>query len=214
LSIEVFSLSQKAMENGLPTPSSDIYYQDGVLVDVGVDGDLAYKILDAMGVTEKLEKIVLTHCHYDHSGGTKRLRELTDSEVLVHEHGAEALEKGDSSRTASSLFGIEIESFKPDKTLSGGDRVGTLEVIHTPGHTRDSICLHNPDTKDLFTGDTVFPNGRPGRTDLPTGDTQKMIKSLKKIRKIDAKQIYTGHGGAGDPRSIDKAIKYLETSYI
>ena len=69
-----------------------------------------------------------------------------------------------------------------------------LKIIETPGHTKDSICIVDEESKSIFTGDTLFKNSI-GRTDLPGSDGGEMAKSLKKLMKFpDDFKIYPGHG--------------------
>jgi glyoxylase-like metal-dependent hydrolase (beta-lactamase superfamily II) len=67
-----------------------------------------------------------------------------------------------------------------------------LRVINTPGHTCGGICMYDEITQSLFSGDTVFASG-VGRTDLPTGSEDELIRSLKKLSGIDVRKLYPGH---------------------
>ena len=128
---------------------------------------------------EDLEYILLTHGHFDHVFGAPKLKEETHAKIMIHELDAKFL------------------SFKPDKTLKNNDVIDLgdckLKVIHTPGHTPGSICLYEPKTKSLFSGDTVFAHGSFGRTDLAGGNTEQLIESLKRLSKLDVKVLYPGH---------------------
>ena len=128
---------------------------------------------------EDLEYIILTHYHFDHVIGVPELKEVTKAKVMIHELDAKFLD------------------FKPDKTLKGNELLDLgdckLRVIHTPGHTPGSICLYEPESKSLFSGDTIFSCGI-GRTDLPGGDTKKIIDSIERLTKLDFKILYPGHG--------------------
>jgi len=85
---------------------------------------------------------------------------------------------------------------EPDILLKGGEILGGFEVIHTPGHTPGGICLYDPVSKILFSGDTVFQDGSFGRTDLYGGNTKKLIDSIKKLTQLDVSIMYPGHGDA------------------
>lgn len=127
---------------------------------------------------EDLEYIILTHYHFDHVLGVPKLKEGTKAKVMIHELDAKFLD------------------FKPDELLKDNDVIDlgdcSLKVIHTPGHTPGSICLYEPKSNSLFSGDTVFAHGSFGRTDLG-GDIQQLVESLKRLSKLDVEIIYPGH---------------------
>jgi len=145
---------------------------------------------------EDLEYIILTHYHYDHVLGVPKLKEETKAKVMIHELDAKFL------------------SFRPDKLLKDNDVIDlgdcSLKVIHTPGHTPGSICLYEPKSKSLFSGDTVFAHGGFGRTDLTGGSIKQLIKSIKLLNELDVRILYPGHGEV-----IDKnAKKHMRESLI
>ena len=129
---------------------------------------------------EDLEYIILTHYHFDHVFGVPKLKEVTKAKVMIHELDAKFLD------------------FKLDKLLKDNDVIDlgncSLKVIHTPGHTPGSICLYEPKSKSLFSGDTIFAHGGFGRTDLIGGNTKKLIESIKRLCELDARILYPGHG--------------------
>jgi glyoxylase-like metal-dependent hydrolase (beta-lactamase superfamily II) len=141
---------------------------------------------------EDLEYIILTHYHFDHADAAVEIKQLTKAKVLIHKSDAEFLD------------------FKPDKTLKDNEILDLgdckLKVIHTPGHSPGSICLFESKTKSLFSGDTVFPHGGVGRTDLPGGNTKKLLESLKGLSKLDVKVLYPGHGKVTD-NNVNEQIK-------
>lgn len=146
---------------------------------------------------EDLEYIILTHYHFDHVLGVPKLKELTKAKVMIHESDEEFL------------------NFKPDKLLKDDEILDLgdckLKVIHTPGHTPGSICLYEPKSKSLFSGDTVFAHGI-GRTDLAGGDIKELIESLKLLSKLDVKILYSGHGEITDERvkeQIKNSLNFL-----
>jgi len=157
-----------------------------VLVDAG-EGDCWNKIKEL----DNLEKVVITHSHHDH---VKNLQEI----VKKFNCGVEAFEP--------SNLPVEAEELEEtDKTNLCGEE---FEVIHTPGHKDDSICLYNSENKVLFTGDLIFPEGGFGRTDLAEGYRDILINSINKIEKLDVESFYTGHG---DPVTQD-ANKWVKKS--
>ncbi len=162
-----------------------------MLVDVGMDAGAIISQLEKIIRPGELETIILTHCHYDHSGGAAQVAKAYGAKITIHKEDAPLLNNPRAS--VSELFGERAPSIIPDILLSGGEKFGELEVIHTPGHTPGGICLYNPITKELFSGDTVFPDGSFGRTDLAGGNVQKLIESIKKLTLLDVSIMYPGH---------------------
>ncbi len=163
------------------------------LVDVGMDAHAIISQLEKIIKQGELETIILTHCHYDHSGGAAQVAEAFGAKIAIHRDDAPLLNNPRGS--ASELFGVRAPSIIPDILLSGSETFGELEVIHTPGHTPGGICLYSSRQKVLFSGDTVFPDGSFGRTDLAGGNAQKLIGSIKKLTTLDVNIMYPGHEG-------------------
>lgn len=143
------------------------------------------------------EKIINTHTHFDHIGGNEFLKKEYNLKIAIHKS-----EKGflnNPAKNLSDLLGNEIISPEADLFLEDGDMIelGTnqFKVIHTPGHSPGGIALYNKDNKILFSGDTIFKTG-VGRFDFSSSDKEKLIKSIKKLLKLDDDVIvYPGHGG-------------------
>ena len=144
-----------------------------------------------------LKYIYLTHCHGDHIGGVKELKERYGGTIVAQRAAAENLR--DSNINLTTYIGnkgltIEVDARVDDEDLL---HLGELEfkVIHTPGHTSGGSCLYCEQEKLLFSGDTLF-RGTWGRTDVPTGDFEAVIKSITKKLMIlpDETIVYPGHG--------------------
>lgn len=167
-----------------------------VIIDPSEEADVVLNNLKNHIKAESLEYIILTHYHDDHTLATPIIKKETGAKVLIHESDVGFLD------------------FKPDRTLKGDEILDLgdckLKVIHTPGHTPGSICLYEEKSKSLFSGDTVFPDGGVGRTDLPGGATQQLIKSIKNLCKLDVKTLYPGHGEVTDENVNEQIKKSLE----
>lgn len=148
------------------------------IIDPSEDVDVIINHLKEHVKLEELEYIILTHYHFDHVFGVPKLRKITNAKVMIHELDANFL------------------TFKPDEFLKDNEVIDLgyckLKVIHTPGHTPGGICLYEPKSKSLFSGDTLFAHGGFGRTDIG-GNITQLVESLKKLSKLDLKIIYPGH---------------------
>ena len=144
-----------------------------------------------------ISQIILTHEHFDHTGGIKQLFEASQrrATIIAHKNAAEKIEKGESM--FARLLGGTMPKMPVDLKLSGGEvlQIGNLDyrVLSTPGHTPGCICLYNKETKTLFSGDTVFANGSFGRTDFPGGNSEELKQSIKKLSALSINRLYPGH---------------------
>src|SRR5262249_14429435 len=127
----------------------------------------------------QVKQIVVTHAHIDHVGGAMKLRAATAAPILLNQNDFALLEMLDAQ---AAWIGVEPPGkVVIDHGLKQADLVKTgsltAEVIHTPGHTEGSTCLYFPAEKKLLAGDTLFA-GSIGRTDLPGGSYEKILRSL------------------------------------
>lgn len=179
-----------------------------VLVDAGVSPAAV------MPYKGRIEYIVLTHCHFDHIAYLPEIQHLTGAPVCIHALDAPGL--SDDSRSLALHFGAHSPGIVPERLLSGGDRIGGLLVIHTPGHTPGSICLLNEEEKALVSGDTVFTDGGFGRYDFPGGDRSKLQGSIEHLASLEVQGLYPGHGAParkGGGMHIQAARDLLVSGY-
>lgn len=169
--------------------------KETMVIDPAGNVDKIIEMLDILQT--KLKYIYLTHCHGDHIGGVKKLKERYGGTIVAQRAAAENLR--DSNINLTTYIGnkgltIEVDARVDDEDLL---HLGELEfkVIHTPGHTSGGSCLYCEQEKLLFSGDTLF-RGTWGRTDVPTGDFEAVIKSITKKLMIlpDETIVYPGHG--------------------
>ncbi|HID71919.1 MAG TPA: MBL fold metallo-hydrolase [Thermoplasmata archaeon] len=141
----------------------------------------------------KIELILVTHSHSDHVAELELLKKKTDAKVVAH-------------RLARVEKDIAVED---GETLNLGNL--DIKVLHTPGHTPDSVCYLIDG--HLFTGDTLFV-GECGRTDLPGGDSKALYHSLfdKIVKLSDETVILPGHHYG--PRRISKLGVEKKTNYV
>ncbi|HCP21504.1 MBL fold metallo-hydrolase [Marinobacter nauticus] len=166
------------------------------VVDPGGDLDRILAAAEDEGVI--LEKVLLTHAHIDHAGGTAELAKSAGLPI-------EGPHKDDNFwiqglAMQAQMFGFPApEVFTPNRWLEDGDTVTvgneTLEVLHTPGHTPGHVVFFHRGSKLAQVGDVLF-NGSIGRTDFPKGDYNTLIHSIReKLFPLgDDVSFICGHG--------------------
>lgn len=166
---------------------------EAVVIDPGDDTDRILQRLASKKLT--VTYLINTHGHFDHVGGNRQMKAATDAPLLIHEGDAPMLNRLASD---ASMFGLSAEnSPAPDRTLADGDTIAfgnhTLTVLHTPGHSPGGIALHGNGC--VFVGDTLF-SGSIGRTDLPGGDYDTLIRSVREklFTLPDDTRVFCGHG--------------------
>ena len=178
------------------------------IIDPGGDAAALMRTLAELAATPAM--IINTHGHWDHIGANKALQKhYAGLSIAIHELDAPMLR--DSKRNAARFFAGDGDGGSAKRLLQDGDiiELGELKiaVLHTPGHTPGSICLLLD--KLLFTGDTLF-NLSIGRTDLPGGDYDAIIRSLERLATLpDDLLVLPGHS-----QSSTMAYEKIHNPYL
>ena len=180
--------------------NSYVFRRDGsdraLVVDPGDEPDKLLGAIDAMG--EQLDGILLTHTHFDHVGAVAPVAKATGAEVWVPEKEAFVL-ADINSFVPWPGFG-PFESYDAEHTLEGGERLELagfeIDVLFTPGHSPGHVTFSIPEEQVIFSGDVLFKQS-VGRTDLPGGDWETLLESLRTL--VDTlpgeTTVYPGHMG-------------------
>ncbi len=160
--------------------SSLIYYVRGdwnkiddvnTIIDPGTNDYVLKRVAEMnAGIgKKKVEQVIVTHEHFDHSGGTKYLAEKYNPRIL-----------------AFSKFCDKAELVKDGQEIKVGDRKAV--IIHSPGHSSDSICVYVAEEKTIFSGDTPLRIAYPGGSYI-----KAYVEALWKLAELDIEKIYSGH---------------------
>ncbi|SRR5581483_4560018 len=165
---------------------------EAAVIDPSWDLDDVFHALKKNGW--KAKYVINTHTHFDHVLGNEQVAEVAGAKIIQHENSK--LQKDIAAKDGDT---IEIGSIK-------------LKVMHTPGHSKDSMCLIL-ENQLIFTGDTLFV-GNCGRTDLPGSDPEEMYHSLfDRLAMLDEKLVvYPGHNYGSAPTSTIGNEK--KTNYV
>jgi glyoxylase-like metal-dependent hydrolase (beta-lactamase superfamily II) len=167
---------------------------EALIVDPGDEPERILRFIKDIKATPKF--IVATHTHFDHVLGVDGVRKATKTQFMIHPDDLPMLQSMQSR--VRQFMGFEVPPPpKVDGYIKDGDslKVGdeTIRVLHTPGHSPGSISLSG--NRYVLTGDALF-NQSIGRTDLPGGDLNTLIDSIReKLFKLDDDTtVYPGHG--------------------
>lgn len=168
----------------------------GFIIDPGAQAGIILDVIRRNGW--KIEKILLTHGHFDHIGAAELLREQLVAPIYVYPADAPYLSDTRLNLSASSPHPVTVahyEELYDGEVIRLKENSGFyLKVIHTPGHTPGSVTYHSPAEHAAFVGDLLYEHG-PGLTHFPGGDRQTLAKSI--IDKIftlpDDTVLLSGH---------------------
>lgn len=183
--------------------------KEAFVIDPSISENKIISELDSRSL--KLVGILLTHGHFDHIWRAQELRNRTGAPLYIHELDAEMLT--DSIKNAFTTFtGGKFVINEADILLHEGDEIALgdekLAVLHTPGHTKGSVCFDTGDC--LITGDTIFAEGF-GRYDLYGGSLSELKASLSRLCKMaesENRWIYCGHGDSSTLRKATENLKF------
>ena len=168
----------------------------GFLIDPGAQGEALARMIRQRGWT--IEKILLTHGHFDHTGGIEAIRRELDIPVYIHRNGESYLT---NPRLNLSRFCGPDVIVRGANFFRDGDTVSlkesgacSLRVLHTPGHTPDSVTFYCAEERAAFVGDAIFKGG-PGTAQYPGGNGAQLIQSVREkiLRLPEDTTLYTGH---------------------
>ena len=166
--------------------------KEAAIIDPSGEGEEILKVIKKNNL--KVKYIINTHGHMDHIGANAEIKEATGAKILIHEDDKNLLSS--PVKNLAIFWGKMTKSPPADGLLKNGEIIPLgqlrLKVIHTPGHTRGSICLLVDDR--LFTGDTLLRNSI-GRADLPGASSRMLIQSIRErlLSLGDGIKIYPGH---------------------
>lgn len=164
-----------------------------VAADIGGEPEKLLEFLKENDLT--LSKILLTHGHYDHIGGVFEVQKATGAKVYIHEEDVPML--SDTQKNLALWIEpyadfepiTEYTAVKDGDVIEDGDT--SFTVLHTPGHTKGSVCFICEDI--MLSGDTLFCLSR-GRTDFPGGSDEQMLSSFKKLKELPGDyRVFPGH---------------------
>lgn len=167
---------------------------EAIIIDAGIQpGELLDKAADY-----HIQGILLTHAHFDHMGGLDQVRKKTGAPVYIHASEQEWLTNPDLNGSSRwPMIGGAMTSAQAEHEVQEGDVLSLaglrIEVLETPGHTPGGVSFFIEG--ELFSGDTLFAHSI-GRTDLPGGNYEQLITSIrKKLMPLpEETRVYPGHG--------------------
>ncbi len=166
--------------------------KNAVIIDAGAEADRILNFCEEKGLN--IKKILLTHGHFDHMCAVAPIVLKTGASVYIHHSDAAKLQSEEKS-LSNVIPGVVFYKVSKYNTASENEIISqdevSFKVLHTPGHTKGSVCYITEDI--IFSGDTIFC-GNVGRTDFPDGSLEEMKKSVNRIKNLEGNYtIYCGH---------------------
>lgn len=191
--------------------------KEAVIIDPGMFAESEWKVVkdyvDSNGL--RVRHCLLTHTHFDHVMACHYVEKAWGLRPEGHADDVDQY-KDLQHQTAMFLgFSMNIPSQPPfGKCINESDTITfgshAIQVLHTPGHSRGSVCYYIKNEKSLFAGDTLFA-GSCGRTDLLGGNYTQMMNSLLRLTSLPADTIvYTGHGPS---TTIENETRWIQAAY-
>jgi glyoxylase-like metal-dependent hydrolase (beta-lactamase superfamily II) len=218
LTIQIMSNLWQVGGGGLTDPADAAIYlarfgDKAALVDAGTGrghSRLKKNIAECLSPEVQLEYLLLTHCHYDHTGGAEEVRKDFGCRIVAHEMDAVYLESGDSDVTAASWYGAEHEPLTIDVKLQGEESIltigsGSVTAIHWPGHSPGSVVYTTRmEGKLVLFGQDVHGPIHPALL----SDEKQYQASLAKLLDLGADILLEGHFGIF--RTKEEVREYIQ----
>ncbi|KPJ76289.1 MAG: MBL fold metallo-hydrolase [Deltaproteobacteria bacterium SG8_13] len=207
--------------DGLTAPGDAAVYlvrfaEQAALIDAGC-GPAHRQLVDNIGLClppgVQISHLLLTHCHYDHTGGAEAVRNQFGCRIVAHEQDAVFLENGDSEVTAASWYGSRMKPLMIDRKIAGTSETipigsGRLQALHCPGHSPGSLVF-----TAVLTGNTVLFGQDVHGPLHPSllSDRSAYRRSLQRMLELDADILCEGHFGVVRGK---KAVRRFIQSYL
>lgn len=187
----------------------DLHSKSGFLIDPGAQAGLIYDVIMRNGWT--IEKILLTHGHFDHMGAAELLREKLVAPIYIYPEDAPYLKDPYLNLSGNSGDPIIVPHYEE---LYDGEIIRLkansgffLKVIHTPGHTPGSVTYYSPKESVAFVGDTLYEHG-PGLTNFPGGNRSQLEESIvNKILTLPPETLLLS--GHSSPITVEQERRFL-----